>query len=891
MPRIWFILLFLTLACSHFLRASGELVYSKTENRSYIFRYLPGETNTVSNYLLKELARHYITDVKKVSYTLFFDEKIEIYREKNDNLRLSVSVENCRFEGFSTFEGYALNQVLLPSATDFEIHYNTGMGDELLKFTDIPFKNAGNEILSFEPVFNGKQPLSIQCDWKKFDYSPDGSSYFDETVKRIYNYLAAKYILDLTLDKAKQIDFSIVENLPFTWLQVMDVRKNEQMLKSGQFDTGFIIDEADRENFVEKMNRLSSHAIRLNTLFEIVLDSLDNSRRLTNVSLVSDSLIAIQLKYLDLTTEANHYFAPLLTRLAEIASNKSGFEELIAGLDKFRFISGEDHSYQTIRDSFLQQIFQDYIRKADCYISSENFVYAITLLENARELCTGYQFDCSDHLFQTISKAKYGIYYSYLSIAGQAFDIGRIPMAERYLKQAAEFQKSNSRYIVSDMSVQRYYDRLLVKMVEEARTLLLQGKPEQALENLSKADEYCAQLHPGNCGEYVFMVRKQAKRAIYKNYVDKAGSLYEARKITEAAAILEQADTYRKDNTAEVIITREYSDLLMKIRLKEYEQLLGFAQDALQQNDPEGSRVFSKKALELQSSYGFEKTEILETLVPASRKFEIRQKIDSVNGWLWDRQLSLAERKIKGIRDEISLSFLDTDMEVMRQFHRIDSLYTVISCRITDEKFSILLLDAERNYHSGNFPAGYKQLVQASEIQASHPACSFDGQFLIKMEQLYQPYSVASTLFNSARSARNRKEYLQAVQDFQNAWNTSADSKIRAAVFGEDNLNIFVNESGDPEFYERAAVYLKDQGLITQAFSLVKYGFHKGIVIRSYRNILETSGAYYAAIDFGKMPGERKSSPGKYTGDDKWLQEFTRAYHKRWKELESFEKK
>lgn len=888
MPRHCLIILFFFLSLSPFLQASEEKVFSATENKSYVFRYHSEEGNSVSNYILKELARYYIINLNKASYTILFNEEITLYRRDDDVLRLSVRIENVRFEGFSRFEGFLLDDILLPDLADFNINFTSGNNmAESIKFSAIPVKNSPSEVLSIEIGKKEQLPSGISCDWKKLYYKPETRNLYDDKIQRIYNYLAAKYILENTLIRAEAVDFSSKEQLPFTWLQISEIRKAYNSLQSGNFGTGFLLYSADSVTYHENLRKLLTHTIRLKTLFYLEVDSITPGLVSIDAHKIADSLIVTQLNYLDLTNTVSHYYAPMITQLASIAQNKNAFGEFLEGLGMLAGKAGYPGGNIEFQTNFIDNCYHLNIKKADEYIISENFTYSIELLENAQELCTTYHIDCSDNLFQTISRAKYGIYYSYLSIAGQAFEVNKLQMAERYLKMAGEFQKANQDFIISDVSVQRYYNRLLIKLVEEAKNLLLVNKPDQALENLTRAEEYCENQSPEECGEYVSVVRKQAKRAIYRNYISKAETLFKSGKTNEAADVLYEAGAFQVASFSEVPVTREYRSLLISIKQKEYEQMLANAREALKENDVEGSGVFTRKALEIQSSFGFEKDSILEAMVPASKKAEIKQKIDTANGLLWDHQLVQASKKINEIRDEITALSIDTDMELIRQLRRLDSLYLVISCKTADESFGISTLEAERNYRTGNLAKGYDFFRQASETQSASPKCSFDLQLLLKIEQKYQNYFVCRSFYDSAIFARSHKNYVQAIRVFDQAWKVASCDTIKNAVFGNSDYTTFVHDAGDPEFYNAATTFFIENGNVAEAFSLVKHGFHQGIVIPSYKAVLETAGRYYAEQDFAaSATGTHQPNPQKYTGKDTWLKEFTRMYLTRWNELE-----
>lgn len=136
-----------------------------------------------------------------------------------------------------------------------------------------------------------------------------------------------------------------------------------------------------------------------------------------------------------------------------------------------------------------EDLYRAYVSVSETMMKNENYNEALLMLGNAQTLCNAHPHDdCELYLFHELSKARYGIYDSYLKVAATALKANNSQMSLKYLLLARDFQKNNNNLILSSGAVDRALDELAW------HTLQLAGDRQQQQKNQQALDDYlCAQ--------------------------------------------------------------------------------------------------------------------------------------------------------------------------------------------------------------------------------------------------------------------------------------------------------------------------------------------------------------------------------------------------------------
>jgi len=196
-------------------------------------------------------------------------------------------------------------------------------------------------------------------------------------------------------------------------------------------------------------------------------------------------------KYFELSNELNFYSGSTYWPLGQVIIDNQSLANYKEGVDKLVNMIDPVNQYGSTIYTFANHLYDEWINLALKYLNEERYAEATNILGNAKDICDHLaSIQCSSDLFHYTSRAKLGIFNSYMRIAEKGLLAYQPDIAGTYLVKAYNFQENNSAYIISNQKVKNLLNDLMETYFHQIDVDLNSGYYEDALTKLERAQYF-----------------------------------------------------------------------------------------------------------------------------------------------------------------------------------------------------------------------------------------------------------------------------------------------------------------------------------------------------------------------------------------------------------------
>ncbi len=452
------------------------------ENAAYAFRFSTVAVPELNNYFIKEIARYNYLNLYKTQYTLYYELEVKLSGSPDGNYEAQSMLKRHKMEGDIFYEKFDLSDVLMPSGCRYEL-----VGSDGAAVAEINFDNRkGAEPINITHDVNLAAP-GFKISNIAFSYDDADRLAFEKRLTEIHRYLAYYELLDFNLEKAVRLQPDDADRLPEDFFRAYDIFRFQNALQ--QYQSQFEVPEIYNSHFIKNQKNLNAQVRRLHTMLEQTGGQVTEPFGQQALEAASQTAIGLQQQYLQKLKTTHYLYEPqylatanFLATDVDLANMSDLFSQLLT-----------DHLSETtqlsLNEAIDENLYRAYVSAAGTMMKNESYNEALLMLGNAQTLCNAHpDDDCELYLFHQLSKARYGIYDSYLKVAATARKADNPQMALKYLLLARDFQRNNSNLILSSGAVDRALDELAWYALQLAGERQQKQKDQQALD-----DYHCAQ--------------------------------------------------------------------------------------------------------------------------------------------------------------------------------------------------------------------------------------------------------------------------------------------------------------------------------------------------------------------------------------------------------------
>ncbi len=863
---------------------------TKTENYKIIGHRHPDENQINGNYIIQEIALGNSKKASQISFKLVFIQNAKIFKSGANKFIARVEIKNMVCRGDVFYKGFDIFDVLIPSELDFCINiYNQDY--KLFKtgdFDNVKLNSDYSVIAEYEfddYITNDRMFLTV--DDKKIYYDYDDKERFHKRLSYINTYYSSEVIFDSVQNLIRKIKKN---NLPDYFVKFSEVKRVYKYFENKNFEENLKLKYYDPAGYINNIHSLSLQITRLQTIFNQRIAENNHFYSLSMINTIVREYIDLLSTFLDCSlNNGNHSHNNAIDQLSYIKYRNADII-YAAGIIK-KLIPGK---FQNINFNYLilnisKSVFKNFIKKADSFIKHEKYNEALIVLQNAESFLQKTPLISQPHLIaKDISRAKFGIYYSYLKVAGKAIDAGNLSLAEGYILKAKVFQAENSSYIITDIFIDKIYGNLIDAYTYKGIEFNDSTDYNIALKYLNKALELCNSDARVQCTGKLIKALYEAKNGFYSELLDRANRFLNLGDIITARKLIEKANKFRAENSIYFKngFTSEIND---KVNFPQYMSLREEGCQLLNQKK-------YKEALNKFEAVKTNKREIkceeeeLDSLIKHTAKLLIFKD-------LADATINVIENNLtdaKLIYDEIvgyQVKYgFEKNKKINNSLQKLDDDIFEMECRNFNNEFELCILKGIQSVNNLNYIKAEEFFDAAAEVSELNPNCNIADSVAYIANIKYFPAVTYQKVLLEINKNLYDKGFKDVIEKYFILEKYYFDFQIRS--FGIEHISLleFVNSQNNSLLTIYCFDYFVEINKYERALNFLDILYEQGYPSKKIKNQQKILGEELANKNFkidSSIDPEMKIV--EYTFGYGWYKFFRKSYLKTWKRCLSVE--
>jgi len=526
---MFFLLRNITLLCLLCIVISGSsqnTTFSKSETgiAEFIFIDDPDRTDQYTNHFISTLADGNKMSVRDISYKFYYTVVSRLLQKTDSVMSGMISFKGFIISGNIKYRGFSLSEELIPSKANAKVKLLNKVNKQTTTFQldNIPVtssKTSADFMVSDSSLLDN---LNLETTIKYFFYEEGAKTIFDKKIAAINAYYLYDSILSNAEIKIKKIDPAEVDRIPLfnIWIDELNDLITEMTNKDYQDDLK--LESYDPISFISRTNKLSEQIKILQSKLKNDLGQMDVIYYERAVDFLKKYNYEEAEVYLDKTLQFNTLYFPahLMKAKMHLRKGEPGESvEIIKFIDEKIEISQAERN---ILSELGDDVVKYYLTAAEELIMQDNNNEALDAIVKAEGFCNTIPgIDCPQQIFEIKSKAKYGIFKSYLQIATKAMAIVNYDFAEDYIQKASEYHRNNSEFINSEDEISDLYGKLISRCTDKGYEALALPDFNMAQNYFDRAYRLCNYLNEFSCSQRLIDGINNANHGIALEYDDR----------------------------------------------------------------------------------------------------------------------------------------------------------------------------------------------------------------------------------------------------------------------------------------------------------------------------------------------------------------------------------
>jgi len=467
-------------------------IFHSAATLSHDFNILNHKTNhNICNHFLDEIARGYAVNVEDITFSIRYTRIIDIYRIYQEEAIVEVTYKPIDITGDVFFRDFDISQYLHPVRVELVLDYSHNGNDPTRRvhFEDVPID--GSTVSKRVSLSSDKTKLSAQVKGQSFLYSHVELNSFDDRIALIDDYSSSSAILDTALNILYTIDLQEGDNQINTFLNLLETGNIISHLEVKDLNKSLDLGNYDPLGYQRTLTILK---YRHSSMLDDFVENLETMEVYTGnmgIREIVGQYVTHYTKYFELSNELNFYSGSTYWPLGQVIINNQALANYKLGLDQLVSMADPVNKPGSLIYAFAKHLYNEWIKLALNYLDEERYAEATNILGNAKDMCDHLaSIQCTSDLFHYTSRAKLGIFDSYMRIAEKGLLAYHPDIAGNYLVKAYNFQEKNKAYIISNQKVKNMLNKLMETYFHQIDIDLNSGYYEDALTKLERVQHF-----------------------------------------------------------------------------------------------------------------------------------------------------------------------------------------------------------------------------------------------------------------------------------------------------------------------------------------------------------------------------------------------------------------
>jgi len=523
-----------------------------------------------------------------------------------------------------------------------------------------------------------------------------------------------------------------------------------------------------------------------------------------------------------------------------------------------------------------QQLYDNYVLKADEYFRLSKNTMALALLKNARQLQEKFDLQRSDLYTNTMAATLNGMIESFLKVSTRAIKSGNLSFAENYYREAEDVYEENKELFVE------------TKIAVTPFLIYINAQKEKAEElyhnkNYLKADEVIsncfvvAQEKNLPADSSLIKLQKEVRKEIFLQKLNKISLLIDGNYISLAEKKLFEAEKYFNDNSRIIDAKSNFPELAYAIFI----EYLQKGEMLLDRGDIDNafSNLLSAKNIQIKLlKYDVPK---LDDLLKEYSEPKILEILEAARLETWAKRSNKAEtlldsalllqKKYKQENNPTINNSLNELLKKMQSRHCLDAEFKL------NENISFFI----RNVENGKFDEASALIRNSYLLIEENQDCRLNTQMLDSLLDRYSYVLDFQQMYDHMKSKLFEKGYYDAIEEYLSLRQYYFQYKLDELNFNLPSLDEFVRQQQLTSLSISSVEYFINKKQYQLAFEYLKIIHDQGVEARDAKEIqISLAEAWKNSDDFNK---EQINEMLDDIGEDKdWYGYFKRAINRKY---------
>jgi hypothetical protein len=849
-----------------------------------------------SNEILRDLANAAVKNVQSIRLDLDLDLEAEIDAAFQSNCKLKLRFLPLLFQGDHYFRGFDITDVLVPDKADIEFvlggrsdtsgysvitgeNLPVSLADSLFQEISIPCPQSAQDSISVSSVF--------------LFYDENGLDRFHERLSLINDYFAADALTDSLLAMAASIDLRHEEQYSLYFVYLAEITKAVEIIGRKNLVYELNLPSYDPKNFAAKYRELFRQSKSLTMTYN---EHIENAKRIYP-AVTGDSVISVFLsgieRYIDWSMLVSERNGRIYSEYLDDYYSVPAFGNDILMLKKLLGKISPGANEDTLVSKFFQEIRKGYRTTSKILTEENHYAEALELMEHERRFSAFNPYTVKELNDDSVSvMAASGIYNSYLTVAESSIRYGRFDMAERYLIKAKDFRRMNFPSRLPDSLFRKVMLELVREQIARCDALAAAKEFRESLDCF----RYLEAVHDSASIAVILPDLKRKKDQVYSGLVNEL--LVNAEKFRasgnsdSAMALFDMAGrTLQKMENATGLRVR-IDSLMIPYDLLRYEDWLTRAGNHYQRKEFIPAYAALVNATALSQKYHYSKDTVFDSLRKMVFPRYMQQFIMMSERLIWQNRLREATVFIDSISRILSLIGYQDDPGLTRSIEKFRTRIREKECLNIREAMEIYALRAQHHIEKKNYM--YAKILLDSAMQAGAGAgrCPVPVDVIGDTLEKYRPafvFQESMSDFNNLVSIGNFDEAIRKYLETQSFYSVKRIERFGLVC---DSLYEVIHKRSNLRLTLGTAEFFRKEKDYPVSFRYLKLYRLQGGQAKDVKDQQKLLGNELAGLDFIKNPDyDPMKMVTAYSGHDKWMASFDRAYVFQWNVLKNAARK
>ena len=800
------------------VKAQDMIVYDENKNLEIVFKYNPYEkANSIPNIFISKMAKSQSKIRSYYNYKISTKSHFVLKKKKNNKYQIIINIDSSKIEGDFNYKSFNFKNIIIPSKVFLTynlVELNSKV--KTLKQINIPIKKPIT--ITFDSVFTDSTKLGaygLADERLNYSYSDKQKNNFEMAIQNINKYYEEGKKLDEINSEISKLDINNIDKIQLQSIDMKYLAMRYRKLKMSEYASSLSLASTDPAGIYLSFINTGKLVDSLNQRYQKLAKQLDSLLYIKAMNL-SDSNNTEAIKYFNKSLQVNPNNVSSIYQLALIDFKNGELLKAEKKLNKVLSITQEEIKVNELAN----KTYVSMLDKAIKWNNNENYNESLILLKEAKNFCqqNSNVIVCNTKQEQSIQAAYYGMYISYVSIAGASIQSGRLKMTEDYLNTAYEYQQNNPQAIESTKEIDALYTLLITEYLSNSLVAKNNYEKSKAERLFSKADSISNKHNLVDASSFISEVRKKLNDERVERLIAKEEPVFKtaivASKKAKVKPTLEKLDPI---NNAE----------------KSYKKHLENGLNYLSYNRYKLAYPEFIEALSICQQYYIKADDSLASYIKQSSKPLILENIKEGELATWGGKFRSAETILKYAQKEANRNGLKNDKDIIRALNNLENKIKNQNDAKMSASFNKSMQKARNSVEFKDFVSAERFCNEAIRIADDNPQINLNKDYPIGIIKKYKKAIEFQSIYANAKNYCINNNAIEAVKLFDKTDSLYKAENLSKFGLKANSFVVFISKCNSQAMTEYGIEFALKQNNIEDAYRIWLRSSENGIKINN----------------------------------------------------------